>query len=458
MVMVLSTVIAPATYAQEQSKTTSELYQEIHDLLKFYHISNPTDEQLNKETIDEMIASVNDPYTYYLTPERLSFFMNFLNGEAGNVGIQFTKKENQFIITGTQKDSSAEKAGLKKGDIIVKIGDYEITSEDAPETVYYKLIGPKDSKIKVTIKRDGNLQEVSLVREAMIKEPLVSKMLDNKIGYLGLKVFGIDLALQFSQELKKLKKQGLKGLILDLRGNPGGEVNAAKELISNFVKQGTYMHTKDATQKVKVQTVYRGIAWDRKIPIILLVDEGSASASEIVTGALKDYGLVTIIGQKTYGKGVAQQIFLLSDGGALSVTFLEYFTPLMKKVNGIGFTPDLNVKQIPNSTYDAQLETAIELLNKKGVFMVSKGKVVDLGSSVINKDGKAYLAVRDFSSKVGGKVFYETKEKKLYFQLGDERLVENLKNSSKIVIKGHKSYIEVDYLREKFKTLQLFNK
>ncbi|WP_025025682.1 S41 family peptidase [Caldalkalibacillus mannanilyticus] len=453
--LLLSSLLAPVAYA-EKSQKEEELYKEIYDYIKYFHISDPTDEQLNKDTIEELIKAVNDPFTQYLAPEQLELFAYALEGELAESGLFLEQQGNEYVIAGFFPESPADKADLQVGDILVKVNEQEVTGLD-PENVSLLLIGPVDSEMKLTVKRDGTTKEVVLKRVNLQGPPLFSTILDGNIGYIALTSFGNDLSHKFTKELNELKKQNLNGLIFDLRGNLGGDITAAYGVVANFIESGTYIIHKESSGRTSEFKIRDGKHMGN-VPVVLLVNEWSASASEMVAGALQDQGVATLIGVQTYGKGIAQKVFNLSNGGALLVTFMEYFTPHLNKVNEVGITPDLVVEADLSSGKDTQLEAAMNLLSKKGVFAISSGEIIELDSVVIKKDGKTYVSIRDFSRKVGGKLFYEVKDKTFTYQLGEHKLTEKLGQSKHVLVENNKAYIEVDYLKDQLKQLRIFNR
>ncbi len=315
------------------------------------------------------VAGLNDVYSEYFTANEMQSFTEETEGSYVGIGIYLTKNttDNQIVIYGTMKGSPAESAGLQAGDVITAVDGIQCTGDDY-DTITTKIKGKESTKVKLTILRNNETKEFEVERKSIEVPRVTSEMLDNKIGYIYLESFdGENVATQFKTEYESLAKQGATTLILDLRNDGGGIVDEATEIGDLFTdKDQTLLIEKDKNGK-EVTTKAKN-AKEINMKVVVLVNGYSASASEILTGIIKDdVSGATIIGTKTYGKGVIQSLYQLTDGSGLKLTTNEYFTPNHTKINGVGITPDVVVDNYTftgklDKTNDTQLKKAIEVL------------------------------------------------------------------------------------------------
>jgi len=332
------------------------------------YVDQPVDDtKLMQGAIRGMIASLGDPHTVYMDPMVLKSSNDLLNGEEyEGIGAWVDSAGDYLKIVSPMKNSPAEKAGLKSGDLIVGIDGKDMTGVD-PEMARQKVLGPADSTVVLTIKRTGTDKpfDVSIIRAKLVVPSVESKMLDGNIAYVQINIFGATTSKELVAQLKELQAQNPKGLILDLRNNGGGYLQSAVEVASQFIKDGVIVTEKSGDGSVqKEQAISGGQALN--IPLVVLVNEGTASASEIVSGAIQDYGRGKLVGVTTYGKGSVQVHYPLSnDQGAASITIAKWFTPKDHQINKIGLTPDVVVKMTEEdytAGRDPQLDAAIQTL------------------------------------------------------------------------------------------------
>jgi carboxyl-terminal processing protease len=333
-----------------------------------YYIGDIDEENLLNETIKGFVNGLGDKYSEYYTSDEWAEFEESALGNYKGIGVYMSKNEDDnIVIASVIKGSPAEEVGLKAEDVIVAINDEDFTgktTEEASTTIK----GSTSDKVKLKIYRGSEYIDFEVeLREIKIYH-VETEMLDNNIGYISLLTFDTGCADELRESLTDLKNQGAQKFILDLRYNTGGLVDEALDIASAFLDKGTtVLYTVDSTGKeVETKTDLESI--DTTSDMVVLVNYYSASASEILTGALKDEGRATVVGQTTYGKGVIQNVFSLADGSMLKLTIAEYFTPNKTKINGIGIEPDYEVEitddDIANSV-DSQLEKAKEILNNK---------------------------------------------------------------------------------------------
>lgn len=336
-------------------------------------LGNIDEEKVKQEAIRGYIKGLDDPYTEYMTKEEMEEFTSDVMGNFTGIGIYLTKdtEKNAVIVISPIKDTPAHKAGILPGDIITKVDGVSYTGEQLTEASN-KIKGEVGSKVTLEILRDNKTLTFEITRENIKINHVESKVLENNIGYIEFNSFDDGCSKEFKNKLEELKKQNIKSLIIDIRSNGGGLVDEALDIADYIVeKDKTLLITVDKNQNEEITKAKTDPIID--VPVVLLMNETSASASEILAGALKDNGKVTIVGEKSYGKGVIQELLTLKDGSGLKITTNEYYTPNHNKINKIGITPDVEVvlsdelkeKLVLEEKEDTQLQKAIEILKKR---------------------------------------------------------------------------------------------
>lgn len=358
----------------------------VGDVSKYYNLFNLRnmlfstydgeidDEKLLEGAMKGMADAIGDPYTVYMNQDEFITFIESSQGSFYGIGAQLGIRDNNVTVIAPVEGSPAEKAGLKAGDIILKVDDYEV-NELNTEAVVSRVRGEEGVPVTLTIKREGveDPLEIKIVRAEIKTESVKGEILEDGIGYIQLTTFSDEeVSDKFAEKLNELKQQGMKKLILDLRGNPGGYLNECVEIASNFIPEGEVItYTIDKYDKKVISNSLGGDAIG--MPLVVLVDGGSASASEVVTGALRDYEVATIIGTRTFGKGIVQQLRVLpNDMGGLKVTTSKYYTPNGENIHGTGIEPNI-VVQIPQEvldmdydrSIDPQFQKALEVIREK---------------------------------------------------------------------------------------------
>ena len=334
------------------------------------YVSEIEEENLVEGAVKGYVEGLGDEYTEYFTKSEMEEFKSEVQGNYVGVGIYMMQntKENNIVILYPIEGSPAEKAGLKSGDIIKKVDDTEFTGEDFEKVSTY-IKGKEGTKVKIEIERNGENLTFEVERKKIDLYPIKSEILQNNIGYIKVSSFDDDCAKEFKQTYNELNKSNkLKGLIIDLRNNGGGIVDEAldmADLILDKDKIELISTNKNGEEEIKKSKSNPVI----NVPIVVLVNGNTASASEIFAAALKENGKATIVGEKTYGKGVIQELISLRDGSGIKVTIEEYLTPNRNKINKVGITPDKEVT-LPDTvtsiyniekTEDTQLQEAIKL-------------------------------------------------------------------------------------------------
>ncbi len=346
----------------------------LRTIIDQYYLGEIDDEKLKEGAISGYINALGDEYTAYITKEEYDEFQANIMGNYVGIGIYMSvyKNSDEIVIIAPIKNSPAEKSGLKSGDIITKVNGIEYSGVDGMEIASDQIKGEEGTTVDIEIKRNEEILNYTITREKVIMNPITAEVLENNIGYIQLISFDENCSQEFKEKYEELQIKGIKSLIIDLRNNGGGIVQEALTIADYIVpKYKTLMVTVNKTENEVTE-----IAEQEPIitmPVIVLVNENSASASEILVGALKENGCAKIVGTKTFGKGVIQEILKLADGSALKLTTEEYFTPNRNKINGVGIDPDVIV-ELPEDvlpsysierTKDTQLNKAIELLKEE---------------------------------------------------------------------------------------------
>lgn len=331
------------------------------------------DDVLLEGAIKGMTSALNDPYTVFMNNDEFEKLIKQSNGSMTGIGVNIANLDNKIVIVSPIKDSPAEKAGIKSNDVIEKINDVAYTGDQLSEAVSV-ISNSVGSEIKFTIDREGTNPFDVVIKPQEVKLSVIDgEMLDSSMGYIRIHSFMNENTTEdFKNKIEELKGQGMKGLIVDLRENPGGLLSEAVGVASQFIpKDKIITYTVDKYENRNESLSVGGIA--EGIPLVILVNEDSASASEVVTGALRDYKAATIVGNTTFGKGIVQQTVRFNNGiGGLKVTISKYYTPNGENIHKIGIVPDVEVStdnkldsQGYNKDQDKQLKTAIDELNKK---------------------------------------------------------------------------------------------
>lgn len=337
----------------ERYAKLNQLYNEVTD--NFYE--KPDEENLATGMYKGLIAGLGDPYSAYMTKQEYQSWSDATLGEFDGIGITFsTNEEGEFVVISTIDGTPADKAGLKAGDIILAVDGRTYDNMDA---VSAAVKGKAGTKVTVTYKRDGKQKTAEMIRETIINDTVKSRMLKDNIGYIEISSFEEHTAEEFSEELRKMEDKNVKGFILDLRENGGGIVDAGFEIADELLGKGTITYLQD--QKGEKQYV-KSDKNATELPYVLLINENTASTSEILAAAVKDDGTHPLVGTTTFGKGIVQSTGQLRDGSALKLTTMQYFSPKGNQINGKGVKPDYPVKNTKKGKTDKQLEKAAELL------------------------------------------------------------------------------------------------
>ena len=353
--------------ASQDISQTLDTYRAVIDE---YYLGDVDEESLKEGAIQGYIEGLGDPYTEYISKDDMNDYLEDTMGNFVGIGIYMTEDPdtNMIMVLTPIKGSPAEKAGIQPGDYIVSVNGEKCTADDLT-AISTKIKGEEGSTVKLQILRGEETLDFEITRENVIVNPVEGEVLENNIGYIKFSSFDENTAEEFRTKFEELQTQGIKSLIIDLRNNGGGIVDEALQIADYIADKGSvllYEVDKDNNETVEKSENDPII----NMPVIILTNENTASSSEILAGALKDLGKAQIVGTKTYGKGVIQQILTLPDGSGLKITTEKYLTPNRTEINEIGIEPNETV-ELPETvesvlnverSQDTQLQKAIEML------------------------------------------------------------------------------------------------
>lgn len=363
----------PITITSSSKNSNKDLLNKLtqyREIIDKYYLGEIDDDALEEGAIKGYIEGLGDPYTEYISKEDMDDYLDDTMGNFVGIGIYMIKNTDydRIQVLSTIKGSPAEKAGIQAGDLIISVDGVEYKADDMT-TASNNIKGEEGTKVTIELLRGTETLKYEITREKVKVNQVEGKVLSNNIGYIEFTSFDETTAEDFKAKYEELAKQGIQSLIIDLRNNGGGIVDEALEIADYIVPKDSVLlyevdkNNKETVRKAKTDPIIN-------MPIIILTNENTASASEILAGALKDLGKAKIVGTKTYGKGVIQQILKLSDGSGLKITIEEYQTPNRNKINEVGIEPDEKI-ELPDSvesilnvkeSEDTQLQKAMEML------------------------------------------------------------------------------------------------
>ena len=357
----------------QKSEQTSDIAETLEDYRKIidkYYLGDIDEEKLKEGAIAGYIKGLDDEYTEYISKEDMADYMADTTGNFVGIGVYMVQdtEANKIMVLSPIKGSPAEKAGLQPGDYIIAVDGVTYTGEQMTEASN-KIKGETGTTVKLQIQRKDETLDIELTRENIKVNPVEGEVLENNIGYIEFSSFDDGTAEEFKTKFEELQGKGIKSLIIDLRNNGGGIVDEALE-IANYIldKDSVILYEVDKNNNETVEKTTDDPIIN--MPIVILTNENTASSSEILAGALKDHKKATIVGEKTYGKGVIQRLLTLPDGSGLKITSEKYLTPNRTEINKVGIEPDEKV-ELPETVTnilnvekneDTQLQKAIEIL------------------------------------------------------------------------------------------------
>lgn len=360
--------------SSSSENTLVKTLQSFKAMINKLYIGDVDEDAMIEGALKGYVEGLGDPYTEYYTKEEMADLREELNSEYVGIGVYIGNNavDNTIVIAGTIKSSPAEEAGLKAGDVVEKIDDVSYTGKQLSEATKV-LKAEEGTTVKLTILRDEKEIEINITRRKITVEHVSSKMMDNNVAYIKIDSFDNNVADSFKSQLTDIMKGNVNGIIIDLRSNGGGIVTEATDIADLFLeKDETILITKSKKDNEEKITKSKQEPIVKNTPVVILVNDATASASEILAGALKDKYNATIVGKTTYGKGVIQSLYNLKDGSGLKITTDEYFTPNHNKIQKTGITPDVEVDLTKDADgnyetgdKDAQLLKAIEVIKGK---------------------------------------------------------------------------------------------
>ena len=346
------------------SKDTYEAYKKynkmiaLEELVKEDFYKKTSDEKLVNSAIKGMFSGLDDPYSQYYTKAEFEKLKEQTSGSFVGIGVYISpaSDDDNITIIAPIEGSPAQKSGIKAGDKILKVDGKVVSSKNSDEAITL-IKGKKGTEVDLTIKRGEQILDIKVKRDEIVSKTVESKLLDDNIGYIKITSFSEHTNKEFETALNTLKKDNIKGLVIDLRDNPGGLLNVCKDIADSLIGEGTIVYTKDNkgnTEYLKSDSKKLGL------PIAVLTNEGSASASEILTGAIIDNKAGISVGTTTFGKGLVQSVRELKDGTGFKLTTAQYFTPNGDYINGKGIKPTIEEKDEAK-----QLDTAVEWIKEQ---------------------------------------------------------------------------------------------
>jgi carboxyl-terminal processing protease len=464
------------------------------DEIKFWLENNYVEQidwsKIDDSSLEKLFKSLNDPYTSYLTPKELDGLLTNLGGSFGGIGIYIEQIEGYVVITAPIQGYPADKAGLKPQDKIIKVNEIEVVNVPINQVV--ELIrGEPGTIVILTVIRGNNELRFSIIRELIEIKSVEGKLLDGKIGYIKLTMFGEKTAAELRQLLSLLDRQGALGYILDLRYNGGGYLDTALDIADMLLPKGKpILHVVDRSKQQQTyqanesrpgRLVFRigpeleveNSSREREKPLVVLVNKGSASAAEILAAAIKENGAGVVVGTETFGKASVQQLVNLSGGGMLKMTTAIYLTPMGNNINGTGLTPNVYIAEDEQQLAEATVILTKWLRNKhKELFSPAltlfvgehrsyvKGQEIALAEAPFVEGNRTYVPIRYVSESLGLQVYWNETEQVI--AIGKDNQIIKMKPNSNIavignqqytfdapiIIKGSRSYLPIRFLIE----------
>lgn len=357
------------------SKSVRLKLSKIKSIIDTYYLNEVDEEKMTEGMYKGLVSSLEDPYSVYYTKDEFAALMESSSGSYCGIGAYVSQDVKTGIITIVKpfEGGPAYEAGVLPGDIIYKVLGEEVTGKDLSEIVS-KMKGEEGTTVDIEIIREGESEPIKLtIERRTVEVPTISyEMLDNKVGYIQITEFDEVTGPQFRSAIEDLDKQGMKGLVIDLRNNPGGLLDTVCDMLDRMLPEGLIVYTED---KNGTRTEEKKSTAEESFnkPLVVMINGNSASASEVFAGAIQDYGVGTILGTTSFGKGIVQSVIPLSDGSGVKVTVSKYYTPKGRNIHGIGIEPDvvvelkdeLKTKVTIDKTEDNQLQEAIKIINEK---------------------------------------------------------------------------------------------
>lgn len=346
-----------------ESRATRNKIRAVNALIRSHYLNDRDDQALSDGMLRGLVAGLDDTYAAYYTASEYEEIQNANNGEYDGLGLVMRKDgtTGEVTIVDCYEGTPAEAAGIKAGDILVSADGLEAVDVEL-DVLAAAIKGSEGETVHLVLMRDGETYEKDVEKARIEVHMVESRMLEGQIGYIRISQFTAHVAEDFSKAYESMLADGMKGLVVDLRSNPGGLMDSVVDTLNIFMPEGLLVYTENRAGE---RTEYSS-AGDSpiEIPLAVLVNGSSASASEIFAGAVKDYGVGTLVGTVTFGKGIVQKTYSMADGSAVKMTTAYYYTPKGECIHGKGIRPDVEVEPDPDSGEDVQLQRAVEICRK----------------------------------------------------------------------------------------------
>lgn len=447
--LALSIVFAPLASAADTApaSTDTDIINEVMSYLEKYNLSGVDKETLVRAAIDGMVYSLDDPYSQYFDAKESEDFIHQVDLEYVGIGIKLQYTGEELYIEEVVPKSPAESAGLKRGDTILKINGTSIDDMEGDE-----LSGASGTSVTLLIQRNGVTKSFTVTRNEIASDSVTGSIIGPNIAYITISGFSATSDEEFTAVLKKMRDAGMKSMVLDLRDNPGGYMDSAFNIASQFIDKGIMMYTSDKSGVLSPVVITAGSKID--VPVVILTNENTASASEALTGALHDNKLATVVGTKSYGKARIQSLLEMSNGDTLKLTTQKYLTPSKEDFNHIGLTPDIEVQGSAS-----QLITALQLAGMTSIEASGDNHILNINGApfagnvgLVKRGNTIYASSRVLAAMVQGDVSWDSKNKKVLITTGAGKILGFSMASKEAITQNNETYVQLDSFKKKFPT------
>lgn len=448
--LAVSIVFAPAASAADSAQTAGDtaLIQEVMDYLETYNITGVDKSALIRAAIDGMVDSLDDPYSEYLDNAENADFIHQVDLEYVGIGIKLQYTDTELYIEEVLPGSPAEVAGLKRGDTILKINGVPIDDTEGDE-----LAGEAGTKVTLLVLRNGVAKSFSVTRGNISNASVTGTLIGPKIAYIAINGFSENSDEEFTAVLEKMRAAGMKSMVLDLRDNVGGYMDAAYHIASEFIDKGIMMYTSDQSGVLSPVAITAGKRIN--VPVVILTNEYTASASEALTGALRDNKLATVVGTRSFGKARIQSLLPISNGDTLKLTTQKYLTPNKEDFNHIGLSPDIEVQG-----KTAQLITALQIAGMTAMEASGDNHILNINGTpfagnvgLIKAGNSFYASSRVLAAMVEGEVSWDSKNKKVTVTNGAGKTAGFALSAKEALSQNDETFIRLDAFKKKFPAL-----
>jgi carboxyl-terminal processing protease len=438
----------------DQIQNSDRTIREVVEFVHFRHLSGVSKENLEAEAIQGMLESLNDSYAKYYTADEWQKEQSFYTQQYVGIGIQKVMTGQTLKVSKVYPNSPAAEAGIQKDDLITHVNGEAINEKD-PQAVEVLLVGEVGSELTLKVMRENEPLSFKLTRRVINYPTVESHSFDNHIGYIKITHFGLETDEEFSEQLQLMKEKGASSLILDLRSNPGGDLQTTINIAKHFIRKGIMIYVRSNTDVTEPVVILDGQELDMQVYI--LMNEYSASASEVLAGALQYQINAVVIGQQSYGKGQIQEMYELSNGGMLKFTAAEYLKPDKQPVHGFGINPDIVVEHDALQLVTALREAGMDhwWIEWKDSHMSIHDYLVHDPNQIVLEEDRAYISLRLLAALTHGTLHWEAESQTITLKNAkQESIFEQSIKSEKLKIENNLSYIDVEVISTLFDSVQ----